>query len=61
MACLTLPADFRARRDGRRKTSGPRCPVHECFLIVESTQGRKQYLYCPIAGCRQSAKKIRSV
>jgi len=41
------------------KQPRPRCPRHGCLMRVESSKGPVGYVYCPVTGCRNSAKVLR--
>lgn len=37
----------------------PVCPKHGVPMLVNRTKGDVRYCYCPVPGCRESAKQIR--
>lgn len=42
-----------------RLQSPPTCPVHAVPMFVGSSQRAFRYCYCPVPGCRESAKQAR--
>lgn len=42
-----------------RLQSPPTCPVHAVPMFIGSSQREFRYCYCPVPGCKESAKQAR--
>lgn len=49
----------RRRRRRRPRPAKPTCPLHGVPLLVQRVVRRLQYRYCPVEGCRESARTKR--
>ena len=46
----------------QRKTPlPPLCPLHDTPMLVGHVSGARQYRYCVVKGCRQSASTFRAI
>jgi|GEM_PF-5377239 len=55
---------MRKRKRKRKRTKARPavvlCPIHKCLMRVRCVIEQQQYRYCPVDGCRKTAKTKRT-